>query len=524
MSVTFLTNEDKKELNKDIENVSECVKAERNYIDKIVVNSTNILDERTIQWGTEILSYNGKTGTNANYGATDFLLVPAGKTIFGSGYSLDYGYRRSEYYVREYAVYDKNKNYVSGNDKFTSVYTNNTTEDQYIRYNLYNNGRWADFMFELGDTEDDVAINDYKPYGFYLTDDVSDKRKIAELEAKIKAEIEDMQSRVITPKEYFVDEINDTVAKILSHSNSPCLIMPIITDTHYKLSDETNTRRTKQTFDNLYTVCKKVSVHGITHLGDINYPDISTITQEISDDTINYIRARMLEANERVYMVNGNHDGIRGSIPYTQNYNCMGTHNDSYVVREGDNPYFYVDYPKLKVRCFFLSTNTVELNYGIGTNQLNWFLTSLADMDKSYSIMLFSHIGTHSVDFGTNKETIQTVLNNFHAHTGDYSENTGICIAWFCGHEHFDWIVPTSESGLNFPSIVTTCSFKSLINPSSEQIEMGAVAQTRTNDTYTEDAWDIMIYRPSDNKINMIRFGAGDDREIDLSSWNTESN
>ena len=39
----------------------------------------------------------------------------------------------------------------------------------------------------------------------------------------------------------------------------------------------------------------------------------------------------------------------------------------------------------------------------------------------------------------------------------------------------------------------------------------------REKDTISQDLWDVFVYSPSKKKINMIRFGAGKDREINLS-------
>jgi hypothetical protein len=37
-----------------------------------------------------------------------------------------------------------------------------------------------------------------------------------------------------------------------------------------------------------------------------------------------------------------------------------------------------------------------------------------------------------------------------------------------------------------------------------------------TSETYTEDAWSVCVYKPFDNVLDMIRFGAGTDRHIHL--------
>ena len=101
---------------------------------------------------------------------------------------------------------------------------------------------------------------------------------------------------------YFEQEIEETVNSILRHSNGPCLILNVVTDTHYNPYDENNSRRTMDTCRNLLELNEKVYTHGIVHMGDVTIHGQPSFTEEVSSQMINRIRALMLKANRNVFM------------------------------------------------------------------------------------------------------------------------------------------------------------------------------------------------------------------------------
>ena len=332
-------------------------------------------------------------------------------------------------------------------------------------------------------------------------------------------------------KDIFVSELEETVDSILRYSDGPCLILNVITDTHYNPYDEDNVRRTGDTFDNLRELNERVYSHGVVHMGDctihgverdgvITIHGVEPFTQEISSRLISQVRGWMLKANKNVFMVSGNHDGAKGNIPLTGNYNSMATQSAHIVVREGENPYYYVDFDFVKVRAVFLSTNTAEEEHvwGVSNRQLNWIKRTLLGTPEDYNILIFSHFATYDTDcFRTNRKEVADLFNQFHMHSGDFAEKKGKCIAWCCGHKHFDWVVPTSFSGVLFPTIVNTCSLMHRAKPKPSLGYEGYINSPRIDSTKDQDAWDTLIYRPDQNMLYMIRFGSGDDRIIDLS-------
>ena len=458
------------------------------------------------------LNTNGKITDKGitDYRVTPLFELPIGKTIFCSCFISSYGFRKFMA-SRVIAVYDKNGDVVYSVDSQSTSYkyTNETEKTLYVRFCFYpsNSGGTIreDEMVEIVDSEDEVILSDYEDAILHFNEDiVSDKAN------------DYADKNIVRP--CFVDEVENTVSTILSLTDKPCYTNIWLSDVHYDPRDIYNRERVHDTYKNIKAVCDSVFIEGISNTGDFNYPNDATITQAMSDEFINANRAFMLRACNHVYMVNGNHDGIGGSTPKTKNWNCVNNHNNDYVHRNGDNTYFYVDYPNINLRVFYIDTvecNDGNTTWGIGDTQLLWLKNNL--LNCNYDVMFYAHFGTYG-DFRTNLDNIRTLLNDYHNHTGEFSNKTSNCIAWLCGHEHIDGTVKTSESGLDFPVVVVTSS---RLQSKSTTLFADYIPLDRKVRTVTQDAWDIVIYRPDENKIYFVRFGAGEDREIDLSAWDT---
>lgn len=89
-------------------------------------------------------------------------------------------------------------------------------------------------------------------------------------------------------------------------------------------------------------------------------------------------------------------------------------------------------------------------------------------------------------------------------------------IAWFCEHEHIDWIAIADISLCEFLVIVTTASgmfdYGGDIPTDWIRIEQ----PEHIDGSSTQNTWDTIIYKPNKKKLYTIRFGVGSDRELDL--------
>ena len=405
-----------------------------------------------------------------------------------------------------------------------------TTDGQKSAYNVFFDEN-KEFLFnrtENGVMDESSIYSNAKYVRLSCKADSNQSLKIYQSGYASRAELAERTTDLLDKNSnIFNAEIEDAITKVLSYSEEPCLIIPMISDTHYDSADENNVKRTLDTFKNVKSVLKRITHDGLVHLGDMLTFKSTCDTQDAVNGDLNYIVSLMKECSDKVFFTQGNHDGLNGGVPQTRNYCTLGKVNSQYVIRESNNPYYYYDYENLKIRCIFLATDDFVDGSnirGISDNQLSWIAETLENTENDYSVIVFSHIGTFDTkDFTRNRANVIEVFNDFHNHTGVFQSKTGKVIGWFTGHEHLDCVLPKEASGLDFPQVTMQCSLLGGWTPTEDYSYIYPydwVVHDRVDNTVSQDCWDIMIYRPIENKINIVRFGAGNDREINLSTWN----
>lgn len=423
--------------------------------------------------------------------------------------------------VRSNVVFDTYGDIVNSDSQSATagVFSNNTAADRTVFINIWSSTNPSlqieDLMINIVDsnTTSDDYVTPYKPYGFIGNNDIYGS----------------MQNPIHNPRSFFESTVEATTEKVLEEQNGANYTFAFVTDTHYTPDDNDSYQYTVDTFSNLKRVSELVPLDAVVHGGDFVSVGWGGENQEDTNRAVNMIRGWMLQSSVkgRVFITPGNHDGIDGhSTPTDGIFGCMMSQDQSFVVRDDSNYDYYYDIQNIKLRVAVISDAIVENgNLGIGNSTLYWFETDvLGTMPSGYNLLMLSHIGPQSDDFVNNKADFLAICNAWNNHTGDYSTNTGVIIAWIAGHQHYDWIVPTSESGCDFPVIICTCSFRNAIIPSTELIEKGAEAVSpRTKYTALQDAWTIFVYRPDKGTIKKIRFGAGNDEMIDYVNWDASN-
>lgn len=212
-------------------------------------------------------------------------------------------------------------------------------------------------------------------------------------------------------------------------------------------------------------------------------------------------------------------------IPY---YPCIGNHDDnryysllnlnqikqSYLSLTHDvimdssmsETNYYKDFPEYKIRFIWLNAN-VEGRYGYSDTTVEWLQNTALKTEDGYSICLFTHMdpeSSHDYDnkYCYNGYKIQALL-------ADYEENTGTIISMFSGHNHVDAAFTSP-----YLSIMTNCQRFENENGNPALWASGATKPSRQLGTASEDCWNVVVIRPQSRKINMVRFGAGEDREF----------
>lgn len=355
---------------------------------------------------------------------------------------------------------------------------------------------------------------------------------------------------------YFKEEVETTVDTIIEKTEGCALVLNVLTDTHENLSDSESVRICNETYANVKAVNDRVWCDALIHLGDSCessrslYPDWKTVNAHLHST-----RKRLSACNAHSVMLVGNHDGISSLYPDEhKTFNAMYAYTRDYVKRNGASPYGYMDFEDRRIRCIFLATS-MYLDYsGRGTTSLQWAQVQwLADVlnatEDGWHVLAFAHYSPYDEAYQPSKNYVSSkqygavigLLDAFNKHTAyQFSYETDISlhvdftekpnartVGLFTGHGHYDRVVKdnsyVSAYALSYPIVMTACARLEQETEIPDDnadgvVDADVVTPARTTKTVTQDLWDTLVYRPDENKIYMLRFGAGEDREIGLSS------
>lgn len=394
----------------------------------------------------------------------------------------------------------------------------------------------------------------YQKYGESYKEDASITLKedvvIPNFEAKVKEIVG------ITDDTIFAEEIADTVQKTFDNSLGQCLRFAYISDTHTYPNydaDDSSIKQYKAEIQHIKAVNEQIPFDFLLHCGDMvntqwlwkEHTTSDVAYQKLVHDLTDELKESGIP---NIFCTQGNHDG--GFIPnasgigaeyssWKANYRAMQQQNSNnpIVVRNGINPFYYVDYPNLKLRCIFLATsmNNDSIDWkGIQYEEAVWMKNTLESIENDWNVLMFGHIPLNRW-YTANKASGATqpfinICNGFCAHTTvdesgssmdcDFTQKTGKILAYICGHYHGDSIVLPSDakSVLEFPE-VTIASGSYLgtgVITTGDYYDTNDSPTPRTYGTVNQDVWDSVVYNKTENKIYFTRFGAGNDRVLEL--------
>ena len=317
---------------------------------------------------------------------------------------------------------------------------------------------------------------------------------------------------------YFVDGLETAIAKTKAIQTDSCLTFAVITDVHFASVD---TVVFPHSLENIKAFSEAVHLDGILCMGDMTDGEL------IPDNTsalLDLIMPMMRDVGLPVYFCAGNHDcnayGASANVYTTeqmyQNYYRFGSHDvyfdaGSYCVN------FFKDFDEQKIRMISLdsakSDNGSANHYNYPMNTVNWFVnTAMATLPQDYSVLLVTHlspIAEHNW-----KETVPINHADVEQALRDFVGNGGkvVCIM---GHSHadFDFTSPWLDIAVycnklyRYTDVVITEE-----TASSWLLPVGSKIWAREMGTYKEDTWDIAVINTQEETVDMIRFGAGEDR------------
>lgn len=313
-------------------------------------------------------------------------------------------------------------------------------------------------------------------------------------EAK-KAFILIRQERIYQEKAYYKQEIARTIQSVIEKRGKSCLTFGLMADSHYVINGGW-----EDSVANLRAVNSRVGFDAMIHLGDLTDGMVPlAITKEYTKKVMEDLQSLKFP----VYLTLGNHD----SNYFHNNPEWMDEQEQSRHYLNRQEPWYYVDFEKQKLRCLFLHSfnHREKIRYGFPMKEVEWVEEVLADTPERYKILVLSHVPLlaemhyWSKEIRNSGEMLQVLEG--------YVNQGGCILAYIHGHNHADQICYEKK----FPIVSIGCA-------KCEDVKdikpVGAVTYDRKMGTVTQELWDVMVVDVEKGKIRFVRFGAGEDREI----------
>lgn len=293
-----------------------------------------------------------------------------------------------------------------------------------------------------------------------------------------------------------LEEADRVASRVESLRDPDDLVLLVLSDIHYSTGCIWS-----QTARNLRAVAARVNPDAIVQLGDVS--DGMTPV----DVTLSFV-TRVLGDLERcgapVYSCVGNHD----TNYFGNNAERLGKPECALLYLGRDEPWYYVDFASARVRCLFLDSfeQMRKQRYGFSRQQLKWMRSMLDRTQSDWKIIVFSHVPPCAeIHYWSD-----TILNGPRMMSALEERNRscpGSVLAFVHGHSHVDQVYRKHS----FPIVSIGCAkFEDFEECKPE----GSTTPKRQINTSSQDLWDVIVVKAREGKLHLVRFGAGEDREV----------
>lgn len=355
---------------------------------------------------------------------------------------------------------------------------------------------------------------------------------------------------------YVIEEAQMVADKIIEKRNAYSLVIGAMSDLHTTGSD-TSATGVLHAFQGINEIDKVTEVDLVTIHGDVC---VGYMTEEYQDG-LKYVKTCMNEVTKNIPLIHmqGNHDDLNDDtteVARQKYYRYIGANNKGVVTdfnaRYGI--YGYKDFDDLRIRYIYVnsadgSENEVNNNNWITKGQFNWFINTALDFSnkegaEDWQWIVGTHHPLNSNNIMNGFKDILVAYNN--RTSGSYSYNNIVdgttkisydftnakqrLLCHVHGHIHnfrTDWYdsvlsitVPNACFGRN-NEYGTSSSYSDDVHQNlGDPDENGVQRQfNKTSNTANDTAFvALVIDGRVDNKIYVYCYGAGIDREIDLTT------
>lgn len=310
-------------------------------------------------------------------------------------------------------------------------------------------------------------------------------------------------------KDYFVTEIGDTIRKVKARQlNDKCLTFALVTDIHYRGTDEQISICPYGIFDmssNMRYISKDIRLDNVVCLGDAID---GTYAKDVSlCDAEDIMRAFGNTGNPLLYVI-GNHDDNRyvsgGRFTRQEivgNFICPVDERTIGGTMGGCN--YYRDIDRLKIRMIVAMSINFSGFYEYTAETRSWLSETINTMPVGYKAVIFSHVPPLPSQAWNN---IQYTGGEGFASIVEDAGDRVICM--FEGHTHLDNTFLT-------PYVAVMSGCEKCYNISSlTGVPEDSVFPERAVGDYRQDLWNVVVIDAENEVINVVRFGAGVDRYI----------
>ncbi len=293
-----------------------------------------------------------------------------------------------------------------------------------------------------------------------------------------------------------LDEIDRVSSRVEELREPGDLVLVLLSDIHYATGCIwPDTARTVQ------AVASSIHPDAIVQLGDLTD---GIAPARVTASFVSHVLDDLHVCGVPVLGCIGNHD----TNYFKGNAEQLSAIEAARLCTGRDDLWYFEDFPASKVRCFFLKSfdHNRKERYGYEAEQVKWLRRELRRTPRGWQVLVFSHLTLHaSLHWWSktimNEGPLMRVLERFNWW------RRGALAAFIHGHSHVDQVYHEDS----FPCVSIGCT---KFEDFQECKPWGSVTPSREMGTASQELWDVLILKQREPRLQLIRFGAGDDRSV----------
>lgn len=322
-------------------------------------------------------------------------------------------------------------------------------------------------------------------------------------------------------KEYFDDEMTDTVQKVRARQGSDVSTVIVCTDIHYRDIEEGYRPFAPYALISAGLAMKefadRVRVDNIVCLGDgidgrqsaaqgkMDARDLAGVLASVG---VPCLYAVGNHDDNRYYDNDGGDRNFTASEIHAEFIQQVDERTSVGGAMQGCN--YYRDIERLKLRFIVLMAINFNKQYYYTTETQNFLTATFNSMPEGYKAVVFAH--TPLLD-EHNYSSTALPINGGSAVSSIIASNLDKFLAIIYGHTHFDntWMSPFVEINLGCVKVYNTED-----GTAGQYAPEGAFVPYRAVGDYREQLWDAVVIDKENALLSCVRFGAGVDRYVHL--------